>query len=177
MKEKLEETLTREALAQHLETLAAQLRSGTLAVEGAQWTLPQTVETRIQVKEKKGQIRHKVEWRCSTLESYEPEAVEVVARWRSSLKDAKKAMARMFKELKKAVAAGGLPNEAILTEFERHSAAFLELAEPEWRHATEEFMGHLENLRAACRLGHQEIVQHELRDLETRMVSCHRDLR
>jgi XXXCH domain-containing protein len=177
LKEKLEESLTREALAEYLEALAAQIRSGTLAVEGARWSLPLTVETRIHVKEKKGQIRHKLEWRCSTLESYEPEAVEAVTRWRSSLKDAKKAMARTFKELKKAVADGGIPDEALLLELGRQSAVFLELAEPEWRQATEEFMGHLENLRMACGLGQQEIVRHELRDLESRMVACHRDLR
>jgi XXXCH domain-containing protein len=177
LKEKLEQTLSREALAALLEALAAELRAGTLAVEGTQWSLPPTVETRIEVKEKKGRIRHKLEWRCSTLENYESEAVEEVTRWHSNLRDAKKGMARAFKELKKAVAAGGLSDEALLMELERHSAAFLELAEPEWRHATEEFMDHLGNLRTAWRLGHGEIVQHELRDLETRMVSCHRDLR
>lgn len=177
MKEKLEQTLSREALADQLESLAAQLRSGTLTVEGARWSLPDVLEIRTQVKEKRGQIRHKLEWRCSTLESYGEEAVEVVTRWRSSLKEAKKAMARTFKDLKKAVASGELPDEGAVAAFEKDSAAFLDLAEPEWRQAMEELMDHIGSLRAACGLGHREIVQHELRDLETRMISCHRDLR
>lgn len=177
MEEKHGQALTRSALAEQLESLAAQLRSGHLAVEGARWRLSDAFEAKVRVKEKRGQIRFKLEWRCSTLESYEPDAVEAVTRWRSGLKDAKKAMARSFKELKKAMTAGGLADEGVLADFERQTAAFLEFAEPEWRLATEEFVGHLENLKRAVTLGHQELIQHELRDLESRMVACHREFK
>lgn len=176
MEENHEQRLNRSALAEQLEAFAVQLRSGKLTVEGGSWDLPDAFETQVRVKEKRGQIRFKLEWRCSTLESYGHEAVEAVTRWRIGLKEAKKAMARTFKDLRKAVA-DGLPDEAVLAEFERQTEAFLEFAEPEWRQATEEFVGHLENLRKAVALGHQEIVQHELRDLEARMVACHREFK
>lgn len=177
MKEKLEQSLSREELAQQLESLAAQLRSGTLGVEGTRWALPDDFELRVALKEKRGQIRCKLEWRCSTLEGYASEDAAAVTRWRSSVKEAKRAMARRFKVLKQAAASEGLPDEAAILEFEQVSSAFLELAEPEWRPAMAEFMGHLENLRTASRLGHGEMVRHELQDLEARMVACHRDLR
>ncbi len=177
MTEKLEQSLSREELARQLESLAARLRSGSLGVGGTQWALPNEFELRISLKEKRGQIRCKLEWRCSTLETYASETAAAVTQWRSRVKEAKKAMARCFKELKRTAAAKGFPDEAVIVELERVSRAFLEMAEPEWQPAMAEFLAHLENLRTAMRLGHEEMVRHELHDLEARMVACHRDLR
>lgn len=53
MKETIDKELTREALAEHLTTLADHLRKGGLAMDERTWTVPDTLSVRIKVKEKK----------------------------------------------------------------------------------------------------------------------------
>ena len=52
-----------------------------------------------------------------------------------------------------------------------------EFAEPEWQEAMNEYLYHLENLIRAVERQQFEVVEHELRDLRTRWVACHRDFK
>ena len=52
-----------------------------------------------------------------------------------------------------------------------------DLAEPEWQDAINEYMDHLENLKRAVEKQQLEVVAHELRDLKSRWIACHRDFK
>jgi len=104
-------------LADHLEKIARQLRSGTFDAEGRQWSVPENFEAGIKHKEKKGRIETKFKWRWSTLEDYEPSAREEVTRWQESFKTIKKRLAKEFKALQVEVLNGNLPNEETLNAF------------------------------------------------------------
>ena len=50
-------------------------------------------------------------------------------------------------------------------------------AEPEWQEAMHEYLDHLENLKRAVQRQQRDDVEHELRDLRTRWVACHREFK
>ena len=177
MKSKIEKQFNRLELADYLEQIAGELRSGTISTEGRQWSIPEIIEAKIKHKEKKGRIETKLKWRWSTLDDYEPAAREEVARWQDSFKSLKKRMARQYKMLEKAVAGGGYPDEAVLEEFISDSNEMARFADPEWQEAMIEYQDHLENLKRAVANKQLEVVHHEIRDLRARMKSCHRDFK
>jgi XXXCH domain-containing protein len=177
MKRKIEKEFNRLELAEYLEKIASDLRSGTIEAEGRQWSIPESIEAKIKHKEKKGRIETKFKWRWSTLSDYEPEAREEVTRWQDRFKAMKKRMAKEYKVLEKAVAAGGYPVEAVLAEFIEHSNEMARFADPEWQEAMIEYQDHLENLKRAVENQQLEVVHHEIRDLRARMKACHRDFK
>ncbi|CAB1056471.1 hypothetical protein D1BOALGB6SA_1208 [Olavius sp. associated proteobacterium Delta 1] len=177
MKSKVEKEFTRLELADHLEKIARQLRSGTFDTEGKQWSVPETFEARIKHKEKKGRIETKLKWRWSTLADYDPSAREEVTRWQESFKTIKKRLAQEFKALQNEVQNGSLPHEEALTAFVRDSERMADFAEPEWREAMHEYLDHLANLKRAVERQQLADVEHELRDLKARWISCHRDFK
>ena len=177
MEEKLEKTCTREEMADTLEKLAAQLRSGSTEIEQQVRQVPENLEMKLHVKEKKGRVRYKVEWNWSSLEDYDEAARGQLLEQRQSFKQIKKNLAMAFKQLKRALPEGAAPDDAVVREFMVSTRAFVALAEPEWRQPAEEFMGHLENLLRALESGQRESVLHEMTDLENRMVACHREFR
>ena len=177
MKSKLKREFKRLELAEYLEKIAAELRSGTIEAEGRQWSIPESIATKIKHREKKGRIETKVKWRWSTLSDYEPEARAEVTRWQDTFKTLKKRMAREYKELEKAVAAGGYPDEAVLNEYIEHSNEMARFADPDWQEAMIEYQDHLENLKRAVENKQLEVVHHEIRDLRARMKACHRDFK
>ena len=71
MGEKDEQTMTRLELADHLKNLSEELRRGTLAAQGRHWTVPDDLEVRMEVKEKKGRLVAKLSWSWSTLGDYD----------------------------------------------------------------------------------------------------------
>ena len=164
-------------LADYLEKIAQQLRSGTFDTEGKQWSVPETFEARIKHKEKKGRIETKLKWRWSTLADYEPSAREEVTRWQDSFKTIKKRLAKEFKALQNEIQNGNIPNEETLTAFVMDSERMADFAEPEWQEAMNEYLDHLANLKRAVEKQQLEDVEHELRDLKTRWVACHRDFK
>lgn len=89
MKNKIKKEFNRLELADQLEEIARQLRSGTFDAEGRQWSVPDTLEARIKHKEKKGRIETKLKWQWSTLADYAPNAREEVTRWQESFKTVK----------------------------------------------------------------------------------------
>ena len=177
MKSTIKKEFNRLELADHLEKIARQLRSGTFDIEGGQWSVPDTVEARIKHKEKKGRIETKLKWRWSTLADYDPLAKEAVTRWQESFKTVKKRLAKEFKTLQSEVENGKLPNEQTLSAFVKDSERMDEFAEPEWQEAMDEYMDHLENLKRAVQRQQLDDAAHELRDLKTRWVACHRDFK
>ena len=177
MKSKIEKEYKRLELAEYLEKIAAELRSGTIEVEGRQWSIPESITTKIKHREKKGRIETKLKWRWSTLSDYEPEARAEVTRWQDTFKSLKKKMASEYKVLEKAVAAGSYPDEAVLEQFIEHSYEMARFADPEWQEAMIEYQDHLENLKRAVENKQLEVVNHEIRDLRARMKACHRDFK
>jgi XXXCH domain-containing protein len=177
MKNKIEKEFSRLELAEYLEEIAAQLRSGKFEINGRQWSVPEKFKAKIKREEKKGRIGTKLKWQWSTLSDYEPSARHEVTRWQDTFKSIKKRMAIQMNTLEKAVSGDEYPDNAILQEFVEHSVQMAEFADSEWQEAVDEYVDHLTNLQIAVQNRQLEIVKHELRDLRTRMKACHRDFK
>jgi XXXCH domain-containing protein len=177
MEEQIEGNVTREALAEVLEKWAMQLRSGQVAAGGQAQQIPDDLEVKIQVRQKKGEARCKLEWRWPLLTDASEPAQHEALRRETQFKRVKKDLAVSFKQLKRSVPQGISSNDPALQQFVENSRALVALAEPEWQQAAQEYLGHLENLLRAVRLGEQSSVLHEIEDLEQRMVACHREFR
>lgn len=145
-----------------------------LEAEGRTWTIPESLDTKIQFKEKKGRISAKLSWHWNTLRDYDKASREEVTRWKTSLKTLKKKLTTSFKRLKEVARRGDFPDKQMLVEFQGLCMAFSKMTEPEWEEAMKEFMDHLENLQRAIEDGQLEIMRHEIRDLGSRMRECHR---
>jgi XXXCH domain-containing protein len=177
MKIKIEKKFNRLELADYLEKIAGELRSGTIEAGGRRWSIPESIRARVKHKEKKGRIETKLKWRWSTLNDYEPAARQEVTRWQDTFKALKKRMAVEYKLLEKAIAGGGYPDESILEEFIDHSIEMARFADPDWQEAMLVYQDHLENLKGAVANKQLEVVHHEIRDLRARMKACHRDFK
>jgi XXXCH domain-containing protein len=177
MKIKIEKKFNRLELADYLEKIAGELRSGTIEAGGRRWSIPESIQVRVKHKEKKGRIETKLKWRWSTLNDYEPAARQEVTHWQDTFKALKKRMAAEYKLLEKAIAGGGYPDESILEEFIDHSIEMARFADPDWQEAMLEYQDHLENLKGAVANKQLEVVHHEIRDLRARMKTCHRDFK
>ena len=114
MEEKLEKTCTREEMADILEKLAAQLRSGSAEIEQQVRQVPENLEMKVHVKEKKGRVRYRVEWRWSSLEDYDEAARGQLLEQQQSFKQIKKNLALAFKQLKRALPEGVSPDDAVV---------------------------------------------------------------
>lgn len=177
MGDKTEEKLTRLELADYLETLSKQLRSGTLEAEGRTWAVPEKVKAKLLFKEKKGRIVTKLSWHWPTLGDYDNASRKAVTDWQNSLKAVKKRLSACFGDLQRILRTGDLPDEKTLRDFIEASEAFAQFAEPEWQEAMREYMDHLKNFKLAVESRQLEVVHHELRDLRNRMGACHREFK
>ena len=86
-------------------------------------------------------------------------------------------MGASFKALSRTVEKGKLPDNKSLKKFLDDSKKFSEHAEPEWKHAMDEYMDHLDNLKRAFEAQQLDVLQHEIRDLRSRMIACHREFK
>jgi XXXCH domain-containing protein len=177
MQYKTEKVLGRIELANYLETLSKELRSGKLRADGRDWTIPDTLETKIQFQEKRGRFTTKLKWRWVTLGDYDAAGREEITRWQSSLRTVKKQLNDSFKQLEQVAKKEHFPEQQILADFLERSQAFSEIVEPEWREATEEYMDHVKNLQRAVEDRQLEAMLHELRDLRSRMKACHQEFK
>jgi XXXCH domain-containing protein len=177
MKDKTGGSLDPAVLAEALETLASQLRGGTLEVGSRQWSVPDTIDAKIRFKEKKGRIDIKIRSQWSTLTDYDEASRQEVRNWKDAFKTAKKRLARTFKTVKNSVADGQFPDDAVMEALIADSRAFAEFADDDWKPAMEEYLDHLENLRHAVQTNQLETAAHEVRDLQHRMVACHREFK
>jgi XXXCH domain-containing protein len=177
MGEKDEQTMSRLELADYLTNLGQQLRQGAFSAQGRLWTVPDNLNVRMEFKEKKGHLGAKLSWSWSTLGDYDRAAQEEVSRGQDSLKTVKKRLGTGFKALQQAVSQGGWPEASILEDFVATSRAFAAMAEPEWATAMQEYLDHLANLEHAVDMRQQEVMLHELRDLQSCMATCHREFK
>lgn len=177
MEERAEYTLTRQKLADYLEEMAQGFRQGQMQVKGDTWTVPEEVEAMLELKEKKGRLILKLKCRWETLAEYKPEAQEPVVRWQESLKTLKKRMGSQFKELQGAVSQGKFPDPQTLATFVADSQAMAKMAEPEWEEAMQAYLEHLAALERAVASRDLEAARHEVADLRTAMVTCHREFK
>jgi len=177
MGEKDEQTMGRLELADYLTSLGEQVRRGALGAHGRQWTVPETIDVRLEFKEKKGRMSAKLSWSWSTLGDYDQAAKEEVARWQDDLKMVKKRMGATFKELQRVAGQGSFPDDRILKDLVESSRAFAAMAEADWQGAMQEYLDHLANLQHAVANRQQEVMLHELRDLQNRMAACHREFK
>jgi XXXCH domain-containing protein len=177
MGEKDQQTMSRLALADYLHNLSEELRRGALAAQGRHWTVPEDLEVRTEFKEKKGRLIAKLSWSWSTLGDYDGAARHEVRRWQDDLKTVKKRLGAAFKALQQAMSQGGFPDDRTLGDFAASSRAFAAMAEPDWANAMQEYLDHLANLEHAVAGRQQEVMLHELRDLQNCMSSCHREFK
>ena len=177
MGEKDEPTMSRLELADYLTNLGQQLRQGAFSAQGRNWTVPDNLNVRLEFKEKKGHLGAKLSWSWSTLGDYDRAAREEVNRGQDSLKTVKKRLGAAFKALQQVVSQGGWPEARTLEDFMATSRAFAAMAEPEWATAMQEYLDHLANLEHAVANRQQEVMLHELRDLQNCMATCHREFK
>ena len=175
MAEKMENTMSRQNLADYLEDLARGLRQGQLEVEGASWSVPEDVEAKLSLKEKKGRLVLKLKCKWETLPEYKPEAREPVVRWQDSFKTLKKRLGSRFKELHQAVLQGKFPDAQLLADFLADSQAMAKMAEPEWEEALQAYLEHVAALERAVASRDLEATRHEVADLRNAMTVCHRE--
>ena len=93
------------------------------------------------------------------------------------MKTVKKRLGTAFKALQQAVGQGAFPDDRTLKDFVASSRAFAAMAEPDWATAMQEYLDHLANLEHAVANRQQEVMAHELRDLQACMSSCHREFK
>ena len=134
-------------------------------------------EAKIQVKEKKGRIEAKLQWRWSTLADYAHQEREQYNTWLSTMKSVKKRMGSSFKELTREIEAGNYPGKQSVDDFVATCRVFAEAADPDWKEAMDEFMDHLENFIRAVEKQEFEVMHHEMRDLGYRMKACHKEFK
>ena len=177
MKETINKELTRDDLAEHLIALADQLRKGGLTMEERTWTVPDALNVRIRVKEKKGRISYRLSCQWSTLGDYDMAERDKVDQWKLSMKSVKNELSTAFKKLNQEVKTSGLPSDKTLKQLKDSSVAMKNMADPEWSDAMDIYMDHLENLNPAAISGQKEVVLHEVSDLRNCMRSCHKDFK
>jgi XXXCH domain-containing protein len=176
MEKKITTVYAREELAAHLEDLAAQLRKGTFPIGGETIQVSENIDVKWYLKEKKHHVACRLECRWAIpdhgkLWDRPAEPGELP----SGFKQIKKSLARAFRSLKQAVNQGIAPDDPLLQEFESLSRAFVAQAQPEWERAAREYLGHMDNLFGAIRDGRTEAIQHEIQDLQARMMACHKE--
>ena len=177
MSDKIEKEFNRHEFSQYLETLAEQFRAGKISSEKGVWTVPEKFGAKIQLKEKKGRIELKINCRWSTLADYTAQDREKIDNWHNSMKAVKKRMGTSFKEIIKSTAAEKFPESRSVDDFVKTSRIFAESADSEWTDAMDEYMDHLENFVRAIEGQQFEVVLHEIRDLQYRMKSCHKEFK
>ncbi len=177
MGEKNEQTLSRLELADYLKNLSEELRRGAMEAQGRHWTVPDELDVRVEFKEKKGRLNAKLSWSWSTLGDYDGAARHEVRRWQDDLQTVKKRLGAAFKALQQMADRGAFPDDRTLRDFVESSRAFAAMAEPDWANAMQEYLDHLAILTHAVANHQQEVMLHELRDLQNCMSSCHREFK
>jgi XXXCH domain-containing protein len=173
----MKECLNRLELADYLQSLSDQLRKGSLEFGDRQWTVPEEIWNEIKLKEKKGYIKAKISLSWPTEQDYDQNAKKELAEWKESMKEVKKRLTGSYKEVLRAAEQGQFPDQSTMNGFTKSSQDLGKLADPEWQEAMQIYLDHLANLQRAVENQDREALLHELRDLKTRMIDCHRDFK
>jgi XXXCH domain-containing protein len=177
MEDKIEREFQRQELADYLENLARQVRSGAFQVQGTPRVVPERLSTKIELKDKKGYVTAKVRFRWAVLNEYDEKTRAKMERQREDFKDLKQQLAQVFAELLKSIDREAFPAESQVTHFLELSKEFSALTDPDWEGEMQEYLDHVENLHLALKNKQLEMFQHELRDLKVRVKACHQEYR
>jgi XXXCH domain-containing protein len=177
MEEKIERGFERHKLADYLEDLAQQLRSGSFEVEGKNWGVPEELDTKIEIKEKNGSVNARVRFRWSVVAEYDEKTRARILRRQKEFKELKNQLAEVFSELLGLAQLWVLPAESKVMRFIELSKEFAGFADPDWESEMKEYLDHVDNLYLALKNGQLEMFLHELRDLKVLVKSCHRENR
>ena len=177
MEETHEELTHTLELAERLEEMARQLRQGQFETEGRRWPVPETLKSKIKVVEKKGRLQTRLKFQWSTVEHYAPPEKAALKDWESRFKKVKKQLARSFKALSQAAGRNTLPDPGIVDHYMRDSASFEAISRTQWTEEMAVYRDHVQNMQRAVDDGRLADFQHEVRDLRTAMLMCHRNFK
>ena len=177
MTNKIEREYLREELASYLEDLAQQLRRGSFEVEGTQWGVPENLNTKIEIKEKKGCVNAKVRFRWSILDEYDEKTRAKMVRRQREFKEVKNQLAELFSELLDLAQLWILPAESKVMRFVELSKEFSGFTDPDWESEYQEYLNHVNNLYSAVKNRNLDVFERELRDIKVMVKSCHRENR
>jgi XXXCH domain-containing protein len=177
MGEKEGRTMSRQELAEFLQSLSEQLRRGALEAQGRRFPVPDDLEACLEFKDKKGRLTAKLSWSWSTGGDYDRASRGRVSPGPDSLKAVKKRMSAAFKELQRLISQGAFPDDRTLSDFVDGSRSFAALAAPEWEQAVQKYLNHLANFKQAVATRQPEAMRQELQALQNCMSSCHREFK
>lgn len=177
MVEKIERRFLREELADYLENLAQQVRQSSFEVGGTQRGVPEHLDTKIEIKEKKGCINTKVRFRWSILDEYDEKTRAQMLRRQREFKEVKNQLAEVFSELLNLAQLWVLPPESKVLRFVELSEEFSGFSDPDWDSDLQEYMHHVNILHAAVKNRSLDEFERELRDLKVLVKACHRENR
>lgn len=177
MEENIEKTLSRNELAKHFEEFARRIREGRFSSGNIIWSVPDKIDTKIRFKEKKGRFEAKLKFRWSTLKDYDSDARKAVDDWQDSIKSIKKRMSGAYKNISRTLENHKFPEEKDIEALVESSKVFLRLVDSDMEDAMKEFMDHLYNLKQAMASGLISVMEHEVRDIGSRMRNCHREFK
>jgi XXXCH domain-containing protein len=177
MEDKIERGFLRQELADYLEKLAQQLRSGSFEVEGKPWGVPERLDTKIEIREKKGCVNAKVRFRWSVLDEYDEKTRARMVRRQKDFKELKSQLAEAFSELLGLAQLWVLPAESKVMRFVELSRELSNFADPDWETEMKEYLDLVDNLYAALKKGQMEMFLHVLSDLKALIRTCHRENR
>jgi amphi-Trp domain-containing protein len=146
MENKIEREFLREELADYLENLARQVRSGSFQVQGTRREVPEKLEAKIELKETKGRVIAKVRFRWEVLAEYDQKTRAEIVRRQEAFKRLMNQLATVFSDLLHADELGLFPAESKVLEFLALSKEFSDLADPDWESEVQEYVDHVENL-------------------------------
>ena len=177
MEEYMEKTLSRNELAKHFEEFARRIREGRFSSGKRAWSVAGKIDTKIRLKEKKGRFEAKLRFRWSTLKDYDSDARKAVDDWQDSIKSIKKRMSGAYKNISRTLKNHKFPEEKDIEALVESSQAFLRIVDSDMEDAMKEYMDHLENLKLAKASGLLRVVEHEVRDIGSRMRNCHKEFK
>lgn len=174
MEEKNERMTNPIELADQLETMARQLRNGHFKTHSGSWPVPDVLKAKIKIVEKKGRLQTRLKFKWSTVEHYSPPEKAAVKDWENRFKVVKKQLGRSFKALSRAADQDVLPDVQAVDQYLRDSADFETLSKAQWPDEMAVYRDHVQNMKRAVADGRLADFQHEVRDLRSAMVACHR---
>ena len=177
MQKKTEKQISPTELADQLEAMARQLRSGMFETASGSWPVPQAVTAKIKIVEKKGRLQTRLTFKWSTVEHYAPPQKAAVKDWENRFKTVKKQLGRSFKELARAAGQDTLPTMSVIDRYLSDTADFASLSKEQWPEAMAVYQDHVENMKRAVDDGRLADFQHEVRDIRSAMSACHRSFK
>ncbi len=177
MEDKIERGFERQELADFLEKLARQVRCGSFEVEGKLRDVPEQLDTKIEIREKKGCVNAKVRFRWSVLDEYDEKTRARMIRRQQDFKDLKNQLTEVFSELLGLAQLWVLPEESKVMRFVELSHELARFADPDWETEMKDYLDLVDHLHEALRKGQMELFLHVLSDLKALIRTCHRENR